>query len=139
MEARLIPGVTYTVGASAAGGIFSAKSTFTMATGYPTTVTTNVALAMATYPTGQIAVKLLSPTSTVIVGSTVVLTGGPGSIAASGVTASTGIATIVVPAGTTPAYAVYVPAQSIYTEVTGAAASPAVGATVSVTLTVPKA
>jgi prepilin-type N-terminal cleavage/methylation domain-containing protein len=136
---RLIPGVDYTVGASAAGGIFSAKSTFKMATGYPTTVITNVALAMATYPTGQIQVKLVSSTGTVIVGSSVVVTGGPGSIAATGVTASTGIATIVVPAGTTPAYAVYVPAQSIYTEVTGAAASPAVGATVSVTLTVPKA
>ena len=102
-------------------------------------MTTDVTLTMATYTTGQVQVKLMTSTGALIVGSTVVLTGGPGSIAASGVTATTGIATIVVPAGTTPAYAVFVPAQSTYTEVTGTAASPAVGATVSVTLTVPKA
>jgi hypothetical protein len=138
--APLIPGVDYTIGATAAGGTFSAGATFKMATGYPTTLTTAVTLTMKTYATGQIQVKLKTSGGAAIVGSVVVLTAGPGSIAVSGVTAATtGIATIVVPSGTTPNYAVFVPAQTTYSQVTSTLAGPVGAATVLVTLTVPAA
>jgi prepilin-type N-terminal cleavage/methylation domain-containing protein len=135
--APLLPGVLYSVGASAAGGIFSAGTTSLAASSYPSILSADVTLVMAPYVTGQLEVKLKDSGGAKVVGASVVVSGGPASISVSGVTDNTGTATITVPAGTTPAYTLVAPARSGYGQATTTSAGPTALGTVTVNLTVP--
>ena len=133
----LIPNVSYTVGASAPG-YYASSTTFTMATSYPTVLSTDITLVMKPYSTGTIQVTLKDSSASVINGLDLVITGGPASVAVVGTTNSSGIATLAVPAGTSPVYTISVPTQSPYASASTTKAGPIAGTTVTVGLTVAK-
>ena len=134
----LIPNVSYTLGASATG-YFATASTFTMAASYPTSLSTDVTLVMKPYTSGKIQVTLKDNSSKAISGLSVVVTGGPGSVALVGAATDTsGTTTISVPSGTTPVYSISVPTQSPYASASTTKAGPVGTATVTVSLTVAK-
>ena len=134
----LIPNVSYTVGASATG-YYATATTFTMATSYPTSLSTDVTLVMKPYASGKIQVTLKDSASTAISGLSVVVTGGPGSVALVGAdTDASGTTTISVPSGTIPVYTISVPTQSPYASASTTKAGPVGTATVTVSMTVVK-
>ena len=134
--APLVPSVSYTVGATAPLGTFSNAVTLVVPSNYPTVLTSDVTLTMNTYvDAGHILVQLRDAAGGPIVGSTVVLIGGPASIAVSAVSNNGGVADIDVPAGEVPDYLVFVPAQAGYGQATTTAAGPKGQETIPVTLT----
>jgi prepilin-type N-terminal cleavage/methylation domain-containing protein len=134
----LVPSVSYTVGAAASGGYYAAATTLVVPSAYPTTLSSDVTLVMKNYTSGQMTVKLKDSTGVVVTGSPVVVSGGPGNIAVSGVSDSTGTATVAVPSGTSPTYTIFVPARTGYGQANTSAAGPSGTGTVTVNLTVPK-
>jgi len=109
-----------------------------MATSYPTVLSTDITLVMKPYSTGTIQVTLKDSSASVINGLDLVITGGPASVAVVGTTNSSGIATLAVPAGTSPVYTISVPTQSPYASASTTKAGPIAGTTVTVGLTVAK-
>ena len=134
----LIPSVSYTVGAFSSTGTFATSSSVVVSGASPATLVAEVTLVMKPATTGQLQVKLKNSSGTAIIGSAVALTGGSSGVALAAVTNSSGIATFTVPAGTTPSYTAFVPAQATYAQATATTAGPTAGATVILTITVPK-
>jgi prepilin-type N-terminal cleavage/methylation domain-containing protein len=136
--APLVPNVSYTVGATAAGGLYSSGTTLVVPSAYPTDLTSGVTLVMVPYTTGQLTVKLKDSTGASVVGATVVVSGGPAAINVTGVSDNGGTATITVPSGTAPQYTVVVPGRTGYGQATTTADGPSASGTVTVNVTVPK-
>jgi hypothetical protein len=132
----LIPKVAYTVGASAPG-YYAAAQTLTMTPSYPFPLTSAVTLVMQPDTSGTLQVTLEDSLGQVLSGLDVVVTGGPGSIALTGVTNSSGVATFSVPMGASPVYTVTVPQQSPYAATSTTTAGPNSATAVTVTVTVP--
>jgi uncharacterized protein YfaS (alpha-2-macroglobulin family) len=134
----LVPKVSYTVGATATG-YYATAQTITMTPSYPNPLTTDVTLVMKPYTSGTLQVTLKDSSGSAISSLDVVVTGGPGSVAVTGTTNSSGVATFSVPLGASPVYIVTVPQQSPYAAASTTKAGPtSAGTPVAVTLTVPK-
>jgi len=136
--APLVPNVSYTIGSTAAGGYFSAAPTQVVPSAYPTDLTSQVTLVMAPYATGMLTARLTDSTGAVVSGATVVVSDGPASIAVTGVSDASGLATIAVPSGSAPLYTIDVPARAGYGTATTTVAGPSGTGTVTIDVTVPK-
>jgi prepilin-type N-terminal cleavage/methylation domain-containing protein len=134
----LLPNVQYSVGATATG-LFSAATPLSF-TGYPNVLATTVTVVMRPYTAGKIQATVKNSAGSNLNGITVVITGGPASILVSGVTNTSGQATISVPIGTSPVYTITVPPQSSYASASTTKAGPTSStSTVAVSLTLASA
>jgi prepilin-type N-terminal cleavage/methylation domain-containing protein len=131
----LIPSVSYTIGATGTG-VVAASSTVVVPGDSPANPVGDVTLVMQSTASGQIEVHVQSILGTPIVGAAVEVTGGPAAIALAGVTNTSGVATITVPAGETPSYTVVVPSRLGFLQATGTIAGPGAGGIVTLTITV---
>ena len=134
----VVPSVSYSLSASATGGVYSATSTVVPTTGYPTTLISDVPLTMtAPTATGPLQVKVRDSANNAVAGATVVVSGGPAAVLVTGVTNSSGNVTFTLPGGTTPLYTVLVPAQLGHAEGQTNIAVPSGSTVTSVTVTTP--
>ncbi len=136
--APLIPNLSYTVGATAVGGFYSAATTLGIPNDYPNDLTSHVTLVMAPYATGSLTARLQDSTGAPVAGATVVVSDGPASISVTGVSNASGLATIAVPSGSAPPYTIDVPARAGYGTTTTTVGGPSGTGTVTVDVTVPK-
>jgi len=136
-SSALVPKVAYTVGASSPG-FYATAQTVTMTPSYPSVLTTDVTLVMKPYTTGTLQATVKDSAGVAINGLDVVLTGGPGSVALTGLSNTSGLVSFTVPLGSTPVYTISVPTQSPYASASTTKAGPTNATAVTVTLTVPK-
>ncbi len=134
--ALLIPSVSYTVGAFAGPGTFATSSTVVVPG--TTTLGADVTLVMKPAATGQVQVTLRNNLALPIAGSAVAITGGVLGVALVAVSNSLGVAAFTVPAGITPSYTIFVPAQAGYAQATATTAGPIVALTIVALVAVPR-
>jgi prepilin-type N-terminal cleavage/methylation domain-containing protein len=133
----IIPG-QFTVGATSPG-YFGASWVGQVPATYPTVLTRDVNIVMQpVVTTGTLQVTVKDTTNKNIANAVVLVTGGPGAVALTGTTNSSGVVSFTVPSGTSPVYTIAAVAQLGYGPATTTKAGPSGSGSVSVTLTVTK-
>lgn len=126
----VVPGIEYTVSATAPGGWYGTAVSQIVPRNYPLDLGSSFRVSLRQYPTARIEVQLRdAATLGPIGGARVDVVGGPGGAFVTGTTNPGGVVSFDVPAGS-ETYSVQVPPQGSYAAAQATAAVPGPGTTV---------